>query len=128
MSQKEDIQKTILIVEDCHHTTHLYETALGNGPFKFRIFDCSLDALRWLQTYRYFTVMIITDAYMPLLNGDEFLEYACDLYDVGTKPKTVVAQNSTDSARYRYADAKLYKPFTRAKLRMDLQDLLHIYW
>ena len=118
--KSEVMKKTILLLDDKESIAKVVAVYLS-GEYDVVYFDNALKGIQWLQEGNK-PDLIISDIRMPVMRGDEFLEYVKNNELFKSFPVIILSSEESTSERIRLlevgASDYIVKPFNPMELKM----------
>lgn len=120
--------KTIIVIDDDKIVTDIFDKALSNTNYNYKIFNSSLEGLSHIQKNS--VDLVITDIFMPEKDGYEVIveikKYQKDIkiLCVSSGSKFFKKDMILDTAKRIGADKVLQKPFTINEFQDQIASLL----
>ncbi len=118
-------KKTIVIVEDNDLLSKVLEYRMEKDGFRVEIFNNGEEAIEFLSSNSF--DLLITDLYMPFLNGSELIQYVRDKISA-TVPVMVISSTHEEDVIANVfnigANDFIVKPFRAGELSVRIKRLL----
>ena len=118
-------KKTIVIVEDNDLLTKVLEYRMKKDGFHVAVFGNGEEAVDFLSTNSF--DLLITDLYMPFMNGSELIQYVRDKISATVPIMAISATHEEDVIANVFkigANDFIVKPFRAGELSVRIKRLL----
>lgn len=124
--KSEVMKKTILLLDDKESIAKVVAVYLS-GEYDVVYFDNALKGIQWLQEGNK-PDLIISDIRMPVMRGDEFLEYVKNNELFKSFPAIILSSEESTSERIRLlevgASDYIVKPFNPMELKIRIRKII----
>lgn len=118
-------KKTIVIVEDNDLLSKVLEYRMAKDGFRVEVFNDGEEAIEFLSSNSF--DLLITDLYMPFLNGSELIQYVRDKISATVPIMAISSTHEEDVIANVFnigANDFIVKPFRAGELSVRIKRLL----